>query len=82
MSTVLPLRLAIIGAGCPRDDLRAREPSRPATAVVTAVAEPRRDRRAAAAAEFGVAERWSVEDWTELADPGRPRRRRRGGGYA
>jgi predicted dehydrogenase len=35
-------------------------------AVVTAVAEPRLDRRQAAAAEFGVADTWSVSDWTGL----------------
>ena len=63
---ILPLRLAIIGAG-DRGMIYGREAVQAGAAVVTAVAEPRRERRAAAAAEFGVAEQWSVEDWTELA---------------
>ena len=44
-----------------------REAVRTGAAVVTAVAEPRPDRRAAAAAEFGVADGRSVADWPELA---------------
>jgi predicted dehydrogenase len=44
-----------------------REAVRTGTAVVTAVAEPRPDRRAAAAAEFGVADGWSVANWPDLA---------------
>ena len=44
-----------------------REAVRTGAAVVTAVAEPRPDRRAAAAAEFGVADGWSVASWPDLA---------------
>ena len=76
-----PLRLAIVGTGS-RGMTYGREAVRTGTAVVTAVAEPRPDRRAAAAAEFGVADGWSV---AELAGPrraGRPRRRCGGGGHA
>ncbi|HZA73076.1 MAG TPA: gfo/Idh/MocA family oxidoreductase, partial [Propionibacteriaceae bacterium] len=66
MATERPLRLAIIGAGS-RGLTYGRESVRTGTAVVAAVAEPRPDRRSAAAAEFGVAATWSVADWSELA---------------
>lgn len=61
-----PLRLAIVGAG-QRGVTYGREAVLTGLAVVTAVAEPRPDRRAAAAAEFGVADEWSVADWADLA---------------
>ncbi len=61
-----PLRLAIVGTGS-RGMTYGREAVRTGTAVVTAVAEPRPDRRAAAAAEFGVADGWSVASWPDLA---------------
>ena len=61
-----PLRLAIVGAG-QRGMTYGREAVLTGSAVVTAVAEPRADRRAAAAAEFGVADEWSVADWPDLA---------------
>jgi predicted dehydrogenase len=61
-----PLRLAIVGTGS-RGMTYGREGLLSGQAVVTAVAEPRADRRAAAAAELGVAEGRSVADWRELA---------------
>ena len=61
-----PLRLAIIGTGS-RGLTYGRESVATGTAVVAALAEPRPDRRSAAAAEFGVAETWAVGDWSELA---------------
>lgn len=60
------VRLAIVGAGS-RGMTYAREGVLSGRAVVTAVAEPRADRRAAAAAELGVAEDRSVAHWRELA---------------
>ena len=62
-----PVRLAIVGAGS-RGMTYAREGSRAGQAVVTALAEPREDRRAAAAAELGVPAHRSVADWHELLD--------------
>ena len=61
-----PLRLAIIGAGS-RGLTYGREAVATGTAVVTALAEPRPDRRLAAAAEFGVADEWSTASWPDLA---------------
>ncbi|MGI3784083.1 MAG: Gfo/Idh/MocA family protein [Janthinobacterium lividum] len=61
-----PVRLAIVGTGS-RGMTYGREGILAGAAVVTAVAEPRDDRRAAAAAEFGVAESRAVADWRELA---------------
>jgi predicted dehydrogenase len=61
-----PLRLAIFGTGS-RGMTYGREAVRTGAAVVTAVAEPRPDRRVAAAAEFGVADGWSVANWPDLA---------------
>ena len=60
------MRLAIVGAG-ERGVTYGRQAVATGSAVVTAVAEPRPERRAAAAAEFGIAPRWSVADWPELA---------------
>jgi predicted dehydrogenase len=67
VGTERPLRLAIIGAG-DRGLRYGREAVATGSAVVTAVAEPRAERRSAAAAEFGVAARWSVTDWPDLAN--------------
>jgi predicted dehydrogenase len=66
MTNERPLRLAIIGAGS-RGLTYGREAVATGMAVVTALAEPRPDRRAAAATEFGVSGEWSVGDWAELA---------------
>ena len=66
MATDRPVRLAIIGTGS-RGVTYGRAAVATGTAVVTALAEPRPDRRVAAAAEFGVAEKWSVADWPDLA---------------
>jgi predicted dehydrogenase len=60
------VRLAIIGAGS-RGMTYAREGLLAGQAVVTAIAEPRADRRAAAAGELGVDEARAVADWRELA---------------
>ena len=65
MNPSTPLRLAIIGTGS-RGITYGREAVRSGMAVVTAVAEPRLARREAAAAEFGIADEWSVADWSEL----------------
>lgn len=59
------VRLAVVGTGS-RGMTYGREGVLAGLAVVTAVAEPRADRRAAAAAEFGVAPGRSVADWREL----------------
>ena len=61
-----PLRLAIVGTGS-RGMTYGREGILSGQAVVTAVAEPRDDRRRAAAAEFGVPDDRSVADWRDLA---------------
>ena len=65
MNPSTPLRLAIIGTGS-RGITYGREAVRSGMAVVTAVAEPRLARRQAAAAEFGIADEWSVADWSDL----------------
>ena len=75
-----PLRLAIIGTGS-RGMTYGREAVRSGMAVVTAVAEPRQARRQAAAAEFGIADEWSVSDWTELIAAARAGRRCRRGSH-
>ena len=72
---VTPLRLAVVGAGS-RGMIYGREAVGTGTARVTAVAEPRADRRLAAAAEFGVPLNRCVNDWSDLAGVAGPRRRR------
>lgn len=60
-----PLRLAVVGAGS-RGMTYARESTASGEAVVTALAEPRASRRAAAAAELGVAPDRCTAGWAEL----------------
>ncbi|SDU86948.1 Oxidoreductase family, C-terminal alpha/beta domain [Microlunatus sagamiharensis] len=60
-----PVRLAVVGAGS-RGMTYAREGLLSGRSVVTAVAEPRADRRAAAAAELGVPDHRAVADWRDL----------------
>jgi predicted dehydrogenase len=59
------VRLAVLGAGS-RGMTYAREGALAGQAVVTAIAEPRADRRAAAAAELGVVDDRAVADWRDL----------------
>jgi predicted dehydrogenase len=66
MTAARALRLAIVGTGS-RGMTYGREGMLSGQAVVTAVAEPRADRRRAAAAEFGVSDDRSVADWRDLA---------------
>ncbi|WP_375425659.1 Gfo/Idh/MocA family protein [uncultured Friedmanniella sp.] len=60
-----PLRLAVIGAGS-RGMTYARLGARSHGAIVTAIAEPRRRRREAAAAELGVPADRCTADWHDL----------------
>lgn len=59
------VKLAVLGAGS-RGMTYAREGVLSGRGVVTAIAEPRADRRAAAAAELGVAPERAVADWHDL----------------
>ncbi|HEY0237614.1 MAG TPA: Gfo/Idh/MocA family oxidoreductase [Friedmanniella sp.] len=61
------MRLAIVGAGS-RGMTYAREGALTGLAVVTAVAEPRDDRRVAAAVELGIAADRCVVGWRDLAE--------------
>lgn len=70
MPEVPEVTLALVGAGL-RGRLYARHAHAAGTGRVTAVAEPDPGRRAAAAAEFGVAPDRVYADWTELAAAGR-----------
>lgn len=61
-----PLRLAVVGAGH-RGLTYGREAVATGDAVVTAIAEPRPGRLAAAAAEFSVPAEGCMPAWTDLA---------------